>query len=181
MSCKIRNLAARFSLVLAVALMARSVTLGQDVRVNYMPGTDFSKYHAYKWVSIEGGGHPNQIVDAEIKQSIDSQMAAKGFTKADNDTADLYVGYQISVDQEKQWNAYGMGGGVRWGGMGTATSSTINVGTLVLDMYDPAKKQLVWTGHATKAMNPSQSQEKNQKNLDKAMQKLLKNFPPKQK
>ena len=125
MSCEIRNLAARFSLVLAVALMARSVTFGQAVRVNYMPGTDFSKYHAYKWVSIEGGGHPNQIVDAEIKQSIDSQMAAKGFTKADNDTADLYVGYQIFVDQEKQWNAYGMGGGVGWGGMGTATSSTL--------------------------------------------------------
>ena len=39
--------------------------------------------------------------------------------------------------------------GVRWGGMGTATSSTINVGTLVLDMYDPATKQLVWAGHAT--------------------------------
>jgi hypothetical protein len=51
------------------------------------------------------GGHPNQIVDAGIKQSIDSQMETKGLAKTDNDKADLYVGYQISV--EKQWNAYG--------------------------------------------------------------------------
>lgn len=174
-----RDLMARLSVALAVAIMACSVVFGQDVKTNYMPGTDFSKYHVYKWVPIEGGGRPNQIVDAEIKQSIDSQMAANGFSKTDNDDANLYVGYQIAVNQERQWNAYG--GGIRWGGMGTATSSTINVGTLVLDMYDPATKQLVWTGRATKTLDPSKSQEKNEKNLNKAMQKLLKDFPPKQK
>jgi hypothetical protein len=72
-----------------------------------------------------------------------------------------------------------MGGGVRWGGMASATSSTISVGTLVLDMYDPTTKQLVWTGNASKTVDPSSNQEKNQKNLDKAMEKLLKNYPPK--
>lgn len=161
-------------------LMACLVTAAQDVRYNYMPGTDFSKYHTYKWVTIEGGAHPNQIVDAQIKQAVDTQLAAKGLTKTDGDKADLYVGYQIALDQEKQWNAFGTGG-VRWGGMGTATSSTITNGALVLDMYDPSTKQLVWTGNATKTLDPSGNQEKNQKNLDKAMQKLLKNYPPKQK
>lgn len=94
-------------------------------------------------MAIEGSQHANQIVDAQIKQSVDSQLAAKGLTKTESETADLYVSYQIAVDQEKQWNAYGMGGGIRWGGMATATSTTINVGTLVLDMYDPIQKQLV--------------------------------------
>jgi len=108
-------------------------------------------------------------------------LASKGLTKTDNDKADLYIGYQIAVDQEKQWNAYGMGGGVRWGGMASAQSSTITNGQLVLDMYDPGTKQLVWTGNATKTLDPSGNQEKNQKNLDKAMAKLLKNYPPKQK
>lgn len=165
----------------AVALLLGTATTlaAQDVRYNSMPGTDFSKYHTYKWVSIEGGAHPNQIMDAEIKQAVDSQLASKGLTKTDAETADLFVGYQIAVDQEKQWNAWGMGGGVRWGGMGSATSSTINVGTLVLDMYDPTTKQLVWTGNATRTIDPSSSQEKNQKNLNKAMQKLLKHYPPK--
>jgi len=172
-----------FSLALMTALLlltAKTLT-AQDVKYNFMPGTDFSKYHTYKWVSIEGASHPNQIVDAQIKQSVDSQLASKGLTKTDSDKADLYVGYQIAVDKEKQWNGYGMGGGIRWGGMATATSSTINVGTLVLDLYDPATKQLVWTGNATKTIDPGSNQEKNQKNLDKAMQKLLKNYPPKQK
>jgi hypothetical protein len=90
------------------------------------------------------------------------------------------VSYQVAVDREKQWNAYGTGGGWGWGGgMATATQSTINVGSLVLDMYDPSTKQLVWTGTATKTIDPSSKQTKNEERLNKAMAKLLKDFPPK--
>jgi len=166
-------------LAIALLLLAAGPLVAQDVKSNFMPGTNFSKYHTYKWVNIEGASHPDQIVDAEIKQAVDAQLATKGLTKTDGDKADMYVGYQIAVDQQKQWNGYGMGGGVRWGEMATATSSTINVGTLVLDMYDPTTKQLVWTGSATKTMDPSSNQQKNEKNLSKAMEKLLKNYPPK--
>ena len=170
----------RLALISLIAfLLAVSVGLrAQDVKYNFMPGTDFSKYHTYKWVAIEGGSHPNQIVDAQIKQAVDAQLAAKGLTKTTDDKADLYVGYQIAVDQEKQWNAYGMGGGLRWGGMASATSSTISIGSLVLDMYDPSTKQLVWTGSASKTLDPSGNQEKNQERLNKAMAKLLKHYPP---
>ena len=77
-----------------------------------------------------------------VMAQIDSQLAAKGLTKTDGDKADLYVGYQGSIDQERQWNAYGTGG-LRWGGgMANATTSKISIGTLVLDMYDPANKQV---------------------------------------
>ena len=37
----------------------RGVAMAQHVVYNYMPGTDFSKYHTYKWVAIEGGANPN--------------------------------------------------------------------------------------------------------------------------
>jgi hypothetical protein len=169
----------RLALVGMVVLLTGTLA-AQDVKYNFMPGTDFSKFHTYKWVSIEGGAHPNQIVDQEIKQAVDQQLSSKGLTKVDGDKADLFVGYQTAMDQEKQWNAYGMGG--RWaGGMASATQSTISVGSLVVDMYDPTTKQLVWTGTATKTLDPSSNQEKNMKNLDKAMAKLLKNYPPKQK
>jgi Domain of unknown function (DUF4136) len=177
---EIRTKLAKVGMGLFLALLACSATPAQDVTTNSMPGTNFAQYHSYKWVPIEGASHPNQIVDAQIKNSIDSQLAAKGLMKTDGEKADLLIGYQVSVDQQKQWNAYGMGGGLRWGGgMASATSSTISVGTLVLDMYDPATKQLVWTGRATKTLDSSNNQEKKQKNLDKAMQKLLKNYPPK--
>ena len=179
MSVGIHRNVARLVSLLCLALVSSLGSKAQDVKYNFMPGTDFSKCHTYKWVAIEGASHPNQIMDAEIKQAVDSQLASKGMTKTDGEKADLYVGYQIAVDQERQWNAWGTGRGFG-GGMGSATSSTINIGTLVLDMYDPGTKQLVWTGNATKTIDPSSNQEKNMKSLNKAMAKLLKNYPPKQ-
>jgi hypothetical protein len=170
----------KLAFMTSILLLTCGAALAQDVSYNYAQGTDFSKFKTYKWVNIPGAQAPNQLVDQQIKQAIDSQLAAKGFIKTDADVADLYVGYQVSISQQTQWNAYGTGG-MGWrmgGGMATATSSTIQVGTLDFDVYDQAGKQLIWRGSATKTLNPPNDPEKKQRNLDKAVAKLLKNFPP---
>lgn len=180
-----RNTNLAVSLILAVfsIVLLCAPVLAQTVKYNAMPGTDFSKFKTYKWVTIEGRAYPDQIVDQQIKQAIDAQLVTKGLTKTDSDDADLYVGYQVSVSQEKEWNAYNTGGASwRWGGgTATATSSTINVGTLGFDVYDRANKQLIWRGSATKTLNPPKEPEKRQKNLEKAVAKLLQDFPPRSK
>jgi hypothetical protein len=170
----------RFLMLVGLALLVGGGLLAQQVTYNFMPGTDFSKYHTYKWVEIPGGIHPNQIIDQEIKQAVNNALASKGLTLATGDTADLYVGYQCAVDQEKQWNAWGTGGRLM-GGMGSATSSTISNGTLAVDFYDPASKELIWRGSAAQTLNPSGNQQKDMEKLNKAVAKLLKNYPPKQK
>jgi hypothetical protein len=189
-----RNWMATLVPALVLALVACSVTYAQDVRTNYMPGTDFSKYHTYVWVDeVQGvprvGGQPDQILDTQVKQAIDSQMAAKGLTKVtDGGKPDLLLGYQLAIDREKQINGFasGWGGGFGGGlgpGMGgldsfSASTSTINIGTFVVGMYDPGAKKLVWIGAAQHAIEPSKKQEKNQQRLNKGAQKLLKDFPP---
>src|SRR5262249_4437367 len=123
----------RFIWLLSVGLMmfACGIAAAQDVHYNFMPGTDFSKFHTYKWIDIPGNVHPNQIVNQEIRQAIDQQLATKGLVKTEGPNADLLVGYQAAVDQERQWTGYGTGPG--FGRMGTVTSSTIENGTLVVD------------------------------------------------
>lgn len=163
-------------------LILCTYAVAQDVRYNFMPGTDFSKFKTYKWVSLKSTVHPDQIVDQQIKQAVDAQLAGKGLTKTDSDDADVFVGYQCSIDQEKEWDAYSMGGAWRFGGgMAQATSSTISVGTLGVDFFDPKTKQLVWRGEATKTLEPSKDPQKNQEKLNKAVAKLLKDYPPKPK
>ena len=162
-----------------VMLCGAAMVLAQDVSYNAMPGVDFAKFKTYKWVNVEGAVQPDQITDQQIKQAVDAEFAKKGLTKATGDKADLYVGYQLAIDQEKQWNAYGGGAGWRMGGgMGTATSSTIAVGTLGLDIYDPVAKQLVWRGSATKTIDSKITPQKREENITKGAEKLLKNFPP---
>jgi Domain of unknown function (DUF4136) len=87
----------------------------------------------------------------------------------------------VALGASGAWAPGGYGAWRYGGGMSTATSTTINIGTIALDIYDPAKKALVWKGQASKTIDEKASPEKRQKNLDKAMAKLLKNFPPKPK
>ena len=170
--------------VIGVLAGGAGVALAQDVTTNYLPATDFSKYKTYKWVEIQGAEKPDQIIDTQIKQAIDKALTAGGLTKVTGDTADLYVAYQMAITQERQWNTYSVGGPYAWrygGGTGAATSSTIKIGTVALDMFDPAAKELVWKGQASKTLSNEKDPAKRQKNIDKAMAKLLKNFPPKPK
>jgi hypothetical protein len=167
----------RIAVGVAATLMVTGLAFAQTVDYNYDRTTDFTKFKAYKWVSIEGAQHPDQITDGNIRTIVDKQLAAKGLTKKDADPVDLYVGYGTTVDQEKMITGYG-GGGWRFGGMGMAETSTIKNGTILLDIYSPSGKLLVWRGTVTETLDPSANPDKNYQHLQKALAKLLKNFPP---
>jgi hypothetical protein len=105
----------------------------------------------------------------------------------------MVIVFQIAAKQEKQMTTFDTGGygyGPGWrggwyggmgGGMSTSTTSTINIGAVVLDMYDSGSKQLVWRGMASKTIDEKAKPDKRQKNIDKAAVKMLKNYPPKKK
>ncbi len=77
----------------------------------------------------------------------------------------------------------GEDGTVGPGGMSTTTgqTSTIYIGQLALDMYDSANHDLVWRGVVSKTIDPKAKPDKQEKNLKKAVAKLLKNYPPEKK
>ncbi len=166
---------AALGVLLSAAVLAPA--FAQEVSTNYVPGTDFSKFQNYRWAVIEGGSHPSPMMDAEIKMAVDQQLAKKGLEKLDG-TAGLTITYQVAIEKDQHWSSLGTGASP-WGGIATTTNGPLGVGTIVLDFYDPVAKQLVWQGQATKTLDPQSSLNKNQKNLDKAMKKLLKDFPPK--
>jgi Domain of unknown function (DUF4136) len=172
-------------------LLTAIAALGQDVRYNFDKNTDFSHFKTYKWVTLKDAAKVNALVDKQIMAAVDAELATKGLSRVDADSADLYIGYQAAVGEEKQFTSYssdwGYGGG--WyrggwyggaGGMSTTTgqTSTIYVGQLAVDMYDSANRDLVWRGLASKTINQKAKPDKQEKNLKKAVAKLLKNYPP---
>ncbi len=172
-------------------LVALGSAMAQDVRYNFDKSSNFSTFKTYKWVALKGAAQLDSMVDGQIKAAIDAELAAKGMTKVEGDDASLFIGYQAAVGQEKEFTSYSndWGYGPGWGragwyrgGMGSTTTtgqtSTIYVGQLALDMYDSAKHNLVWRGLVSKTIDQQAKPEKQQKNLAKAVTKLLKNFPP---
>jgi Domain of unknown function (DUF4136) len=167
--------------IILAALAIIAVASGQDVTTNFDQTADFTKFKTYKWVTIPGGMQVDDLLARQLTGAVDAELATKGLTKTDSDSADLYMGYQVATSEERQLNAYASGG-LRWGGgFGTATTSTLTIGSFSLDMYDRATKQIVWRGIASKTLDPKASAEKRQKNIQSGAAKLLKNFPPKRK
>ena len=128
----------------------------------------------------------DQLLDQDIKRAVDGELAEKGLTNVDKG-GDLLVGYQAQVREEKSINLWGAGangfwgGGPFWGGGFNSLqgqTSTIPVGTLVVGLYDPARKQLIWRGDASKTVELKKDPNKNYNNLQKAVVKLFKNYPP---
>jgi hypothetical protein len=113
-------------------------------------------------------------------QSIDSQLAKKGLTKT-NDEADLYVDYQVAISKVQRWQTYEdwSSAALLDGRIPMRKEITIDLGTLIIDIYDSAAKKLVWSGRASKALEPNSSPEQRKNNIDKAAQNLLLNYPPK--
>lgn len=164
------------------AAMLMTVILGgsglaQSVTVDYDHNANFERYHTYYWLKVKTS---NPLWEQRIQDAVDNELQKKGWQKVDTggDVALTAVG---SADTDKQYVTFynDLGDGWWWSGFGTATTETVTykVGTLVLDMYDAQTKRLIWRGVATKTL--SKKPEKNEKALEKAVEKMFKNFPPK--
>jgi hypothetical protein len=173
-------------MVLVASLLLPAGMLAQDVNYNFASDVDFSKFKTYKWVQIPGAEKLNQLADEQLRGAVDVELAKKGLMLVTTDPADLFIGYQVGVNQEKQVTSFdsGWGYGPGWrygyggGGITTSTTSTIQIGQVDLDMYDAAGKRLVWRGSASKTLDTNASPEKRKKNLAKGVAKLLKKYPP---
>jgi hypothetical protein len=104
----------------------------------------------------------------------------------------VFVVYHVAFDKQKDISTFssGYGGGYGpygwgWGGGGWAggTSTTqvrdILIGTLVIDLADAKKGQVAWRGMGTKTVDVQTKPEKRDKNINNAVKKIFKNYPPK--
>ena len=100
-------------LVLPLALLLANTgsALAQDVRYNFDSMANFAGFKTYKWVTIKGATKLSDLVDRQIKAAVDTELATKGLSKSESDTADLYIGYQAAIGQEKEYTSFDSGWG----------------------------------------------------------------------
>ena len=160
----------------------------QQVQFDYDRSANFSAYKTYQWVDYQRVAVGDQLLDQDIKRSVDEQLASKGLQRVESG-GDLLAGYQTRISEEKQFDAVGSGWGggpFGWGGFGGfggfgdvhGTTSSIENGTLTVGLFDPAKKQLIWRGSVSKTLDIKKDPNKNYSTLEKAVTKLFKNYPP---
>src|ERR1700716_1413651 len=162
-------------------LVALGTAFSQQVKSDFDHQANFSQYKTYSWQEIKPA---NSLWDARIKNAVDAQLAAKGWTQVDSG-GDVAIVAIKTTETQRALNTFydGFGGGWGWrrfggGGFGeaTTTTDTYKVGTVVVDLFDTKTKQLIWRGNSSDTL--SNNSDKNIKNLDKGVEKMFKKFPP---
>lgn len=167
----------RKELAIPVLLMALTTAVFADhVAVDYDHAANFHQMKTYSWSKVHSA---NSIWDERVKNAIDKELAAKGWTQVPSGGDVALVAIEKTSVHQQYDTFYNGFGGWRWGGMGDATTTVDNykVGTLVVSMFDANSKKLVWRGIVSSDL--SGNPEKNTKNLDKDVDKMFKKFPPK--
>jgi len=160
-------------------LVALGAAFAQHVTTDFDHQANFSQYKTYSWQRIKD---PNPLWDARIKNAVDAQLAAKGWTQVDSGGDVAIVAIKTTKTERTLQTFYnGFGGGWGWRGFGgfgdsTTTEQDYKEGTLLIDMYDAKTKQLIWRGSAEDTLSDEAA--KNEKNLDKGVAKMFKKFPP---
>ncbi len=169
---------ARWTL-LSIALLA-AVAAWASITTDYDHSVSFANFKTYSWGKVETA---NSLWDERVKSAVDSALTAKGWNQVASG-GDVIVNAFGKTKSEHTidtfYDGFG-GGGWRWRGFGgfgesTTTVDTYQVGTLVVDMFDPNSKNLIWRGVASDTL--SGSPEKNTKKLDGEVHKLFEHFPP---
>jgi uncharacterized protein YdeI (BOF family) len=171
----------RVAIAAALSLFG-TAAFAQDVKVDFDKDADFA---AIKTFAVKiGTGWNNPFGEKRVVGEIEEALTLRGWTKAEEAKADAMVVLHGASEKQKTLNTFYSGGygGYGWrgwgGGMGTATTTTSEylVGTLVVDIFDAKSKQLVFRGVAQDEI--SDKPEKNVKKVEKAANKMFKDFPP---
>ena len=171
----------RWTSMLIVTFLFSGLAADQKVQTQNLPSYDFSQLHTF-FVKI-GTSWGNPIGESQVKDMVAQTLTQKGWTQAaSEDTADAVVVVHGATQQKHSLDTFYSGmGGWGWGGMGTATTTTTTytVGTLLIDIFDAKEHKLVYRGTAQDEL--SDKTEKNVKKVQKALDKMFKDFPPKPK
>jgi hypothetical protein len=161
-----------------VLLCLPVVGSAQKINIEFDETAHFSDYRTF---TIRKGQinskHPslnNELTYKKIESLIRKHLVARGLTEVP-DEPDLNVFYTLGAARKKEVDLYPAG----WRGYGTrAVAHTYTEGTLVLNLRDAKKRELVWRSIAVEDKNdPIKIQE----HLDDMVRKSVDKYPPKAK
>lgn len=164
----------RLAAVLALCALSFAAH-AQKPRIQWNNQYAFDAVETFAWQATPSSlQERNPFMHSLIKNTLEAELATSGLTQVDSNP-DVWVNYHASTstDVELRSDSYGYGfggyGSSAWGyygmgHMGSVSTTTrvvqIERGTLVVDIWDAATKELVWRGEVSDTMpdNPQKAE-----------------------
>ena len=176
------------TVVLTLGLAACS---GIKVITDYNPETDLTQYETFAW--MEGTGRSDDprasgdLMDRRFRRAIEAELVSRGLQKATSGAPDMFVGYQLALDDKVDYQTMNSYWGSGWGYRGVyrapmPTSSQTyareyTVGTLVIDIFDGPRHELVWRGAGEGKVDVARNPQERQERINQAVYLIMEDFP----
>ena len=180
-------------------LVGVAVAQKVEIKTNQAPNIDFKVFKTYAWlppVPVVKNVAPDAVTNPTLSEealmpalvaAVDRELAARGFTKAPADSADVHVAYfaalSIGFNQSYLGEHYGYITG--WASpipIGLAPTTNVNVyekGTVLVDMVDRASNKAVWRGTALTRIAQEHSLDKRIERINDATKRMFEKYPVK--
>lgn len=167
---------------------AIAFSYAQKVTVDLDKTVDMTKYKTFSFLGWQDNSDKilNDLDKQRLYEAFNNEFDIREIKEVKEDP-DMDISLYIVVNKETSTTAYTnyMGGGFgrgyyggAWGGGSATTTYSENdylAGTLVMDVYDPDTKKLIWEAVATGTVHEKPS--KREKGIPKSVSKLMKKFP----
>ena len=179
-----------YTAAVAVAVIGLVGCSTTKLRTDYDQRFSFRDLRTYQWLDkrVRTARNPavnSPLVQERIQRAVDIELLRLGFEKASSREPDFLITYHVIADDKYELSIYddysyygyfGHHGRPHYGS--TIYADKYLEGTLILDIIDAETKKLIWRGWATKALDDNPKPENVQMYVNKAVRKILKEFPP---
>jgi hypothetical protein len=193
--------ALRLVAVIVVAMLLTGVVAlaGVKTRETFDKEYDFTKPKTFGWhpdgagevkMLQQSGDDPvklNERFEPVFKDAIATALAKRGLVLATNGKPDIVIHYYVLIgpNSESQFRGQFVGAVPPWGlpdfAMTTTSFKVFEQGTVVLDLMDAARKEIVWRGVAETEIERQRMPAERDARIRQGIADLLKKFPPKAK
>ena len=155
---------------LLLSLLATGCARKMEVYSAYGPGMQFSGIGStYDWLPVkkEETGDPhadNPHVHKLVRETVETHLAASGFTKRASGTPDFWIDYGIA--REEKGDLVGQ-------------TDVYHEGSLILRVIHPETGKLIWHGSARAKIDKSLPPAKREQRINMAVERLVERFPAK--
>lgn len=175
-----QTLALRTKLVIGLSFALTGPGAAADSGVKFDREADFSRYETYDWIEQKKRpeGSPLAVggaIDTKIRNAIDRHLTARGFRPAIDQEPDFLISFDGAMEQVTaiEANRRQIAAGISWVVEGDI--NTYRTGTLIIAVSDAGTGRSVWSAWTRSKIKDPQNPDKQ---IDRAVKRLLNRFPP---
>lgn len=119
----------------------------------------------YAWVHGRDSTVYNADVHKLVVETIDKELAKKGFEKSDSVAAGFWIEYHLTRDKETDASV-------------SAHGIEHPVGTVVVRLLDPATRRVIWEAYATARIVANAPPDERKHRVEEGVHRMFQRMPP---